>query len=105
MPNVPEYLRDGSTLAKAVWEYWTSIMRTDKVIKDEDFPTWDNLDDGMKTTLVETLTMHVVKPIEVALTAPENAVAACYTCAAVAVSYPGQMCTKCYYELVYRKER
>lgn len=101
--RVPEHFTDGEELSKTVWDFWVTIMKTDRVLNSDQFPKWDELDKEWKQRFLEAVTSQIVGPLSLALMKPENATIPCYTCGDVVVSYPGQLCTRCYYTHIHKR--
>ena len=112
MITAPKQLTDPAHMAKAVWEYWVSVLRTDRVVNSEEMPDWDDVEDEMKYCFIEALTHEVVKPLKVHLEniefdsslddtfadlAKEKRQIPCYVCGSNPVSEGGKVCPICWY--------
>ena len=118
--EIPEILLDAESLAKNIYDYWVSTLRTDLPGEAGGWPSWDDTEDVYKQNFVESVRVGVVDllkrlkeemefesrldasfsdsevvPTEVAPTPARYS--ACYSCERQPVHNPGDMCLACLY--------
>lgn len=129
-PKVPSILTDPEQMARAVWEYWVTVLKTDGADGAEDMPDWDEVEEEQKETFIEAFRSQIAKHFKDYLEAVEfehslddafdaakptppmytdkhireaqtkGDVAACYICARSGVSQAGKVCSRCYFSHV-----
>lgn len=128
--KVPSILTDPSQMARAVWEYWITTLKTDGTEGSEDMPDWDEMGDEEKESFVEAFRTQIVNHVEDFVEAVQfedsldeafdaakptpptytdkhireaqtkGDVAFCYICNRVGVSAAGKVCARCYFSHV-----
>lgn len=102
-------------MARAVWEFWVSVLKTDNVIQAEEMPDWDEMEDELQDRFVEAFSSQIVKPLrnyvealefdrsfdkafeEARATLPiEERQFMCYICDARPVKRYGKICGVCF---------
>lgn len=124
--KVPRILTDPAQMARSVWEYWVTALKTDGIEGSEDMPDWDEMETEEKESFVEAFRTQIIKHVEGLVESFEfessldeafdsakpnplmytdehvrkAATALCYICGRVGVSLPGKSCSACYFSHV-----
>ena len=120
MSAFPAHLLDHWVLARKVYEYWMSVLRTDNVPEEETI-SWEDMDKVYQEDFAEAIRVHVTElfqgyldesireavdvetsrpdPVQVD---PSKWTSACYSCEKYAVPETGKMCAYCHYALAAR---
>lgn len=60
----PEGLLDAEELAKHLWDWWVTVMKTDAVKDAQDLPEWDDVPQDMRQAFIEACSNQVCYPLQ-----------------------------------------
>jgi hypothetical protein len=63
IPSIPADLLDSDDIARQLWEYWVSLMKTDGVIEGDEMPDWDEMEDETLLCFKEAVDHTVSGPL------------------------------------------
>lgn len=118
MPELPPEFSDPEELSRNIYDYWISLLRTDKVIEDGAAAVWSEMETELKEDFVESIRVHVIDALEPfvqeadrikqIVMAYQNSGAAancrCYVCDRNPVDQAGWLCGPCSYAHLPRTE-
>jgi hypothetical protein len=115
MADIQEVLLDENQAAAALYTYWISLLRTDKVDGADDVGEWDTIPDDYRIDFIEAVRVTIVDPLRKYVEEVEfekNLDQAfqntnvpgppCYVCGTNTVPSAGQICGPCSYSHLQR---